>query len=230
MIVTPVHTAVFKERDDLVAFIVQHVSKLEEGTVLAVTSKIVALSEGRTAPISEKERLIKEESEWSEKTKYVTATIKDGMLVASAGIDESNADGKLVLLPRDSYAAAAALRDELRKIYAIHSLGILLTDSRIMPMRAGVVGIATGYAGFKGSYDYRGQEDIFGRELKYTRKNIADALATAAVLVMGEGSERRPLAIVEDAPVEFVDKVDRSELVIPIDEDMYRPLFRRESA
>lgn len=223
----PVKTRIFKEGEDLFAFIVNHISELKNGSVLAITSKIVALAESRTAPVSERDRLIEEESEWSQKTKYVTATIKDGMLAASAGIDESNADGKLILLPKDSYEAAAQIRENLRKHYGIKGLGILITDSRIMPMRAGVVGVAVGYAGFKGVYDYRGTSDIFGRKLHYTQKNIADSLATAATVLMGEGAEQQPLCVIEDAPVEFTESVDRNELVIPPDEDMYGPLFQK---
>lgn len=225
MQVNAIKTRLFREEEDLLPFIREHIPELNDGTVLVVTSKIVALSEGRTAPVDQKERLIKEESTWARKTKYVTMTLKDGMIAASAGIDESNADGKLVLLPKDSYAAAADLRDELKRAYGIERLGIILSDSRIMPMRAGVVGVAVGYAGFKGIKDYRGTPDIFGRELKYTQKNIADGLATAAVVLMGEGSEQQPLCVIEDAPVEFAEAAERNELVIPPEDDMYQPLF-----
>ncbi|HLC90005.1 MAG TPA: coenzyme F420-0:L-glutamate ligase, partial [Patescibacteria group bacterium] len=81
----------------------------------------------------------------------------------------------------------------------------------------------------RGIKDYRGTPDIFGRKFKFSRTDIADSLATAAVLVMGEGNERRPLAIIEKAPVEFCDKVNRAELHINIQEDMYRPLFSKFS-
>ena len=103
----------------------------------------------------------------------------------------------------------------------------MITDSRTMPLRAGVTGVAVGYAGFRGIKDYRGTPDIFGRKFKFSRTNIADGLATAAVLVMGEGSEQQPLAIIKRAPVEFCDRVNRMELRIDIQEDMYRPLFSK---
>jgi coenzyme F420-0:L-glutamate ligase/coenzyme F420-1:gamma-L-glutamate ligase len=95
-----------------------------------------------------------------------------------------------------------------------------------MPLRAGVVGVALGYAGFKGLRDYRGKKDVFGRKLKITQTDVADSLATAAILAMGEGNERQPLAIVTHAPVEFTDRVNRKELLIPFKDDMYRPLFK----
>lgn len=236
MKVAPIRTRVFKENEELVRFITEHIPTLPNRSVLAVTSKIVVLSEGRTAVVStdeEKEKLIRGESERSVPTKYVMLTVKDGMAMANAGIDDSNAGpstglgvNKLVLLPKDSYQAAEMLRKELSKHYGVNELGILITDSRVAPLRAGVVGVALGYAGFRGLHDYRGTPDIFGRPLKITQTNVADSLATAATVVMGEGREQQPLAIFEEAPVEFSDTVDPKELQITIEDDMYGPLFR----
>ena len=172
-----------------------------------------------------KAKLIRAESELAIPTKYVWLTVKDGMVMASAGIDESNANGKLILLPKDSFKTARLLRNKLRQRYDVRNLGVLITDSRTVPLRAGVTGVAVGYAGFRGIKDYRDTPDIFGRKFEFSRTNMADGLATAAVLVMGEGNERQPLAIIESAPVEFSDNVNRRELYIDIQEDMYRPLF-----
>jgi coenzyme F420-0:L-glutamate ligase len=223
-----IKTRVFTEREDLVTFIRTHIPKLKEGSVLVVTSKIVALAEGRTAKAADKDRLIKEESEWSLRTKLGKVTLKDGILMWNAGIDSSNAKSGIILLPKDSFKAAAKIRKELLKLYKIKKLGVVITDSRIMPLRAGVVGIALGYAGFKGVKDYRGKKDIFGDVYRVTRTDIADSLATAAVLLMGEGSERQPLAIIENAPVVFTGRVDRKELLIPFKDDMYAPLWRKK--
>jgi dihydrofolate synthase / folylpolyglutamate synthase len=232
MLVRTIQTRVFNEHENLVDFISAHVPELAEGSVLVVTSKIVALSEGRTRTIvgiKDRERIIKEESSFAMRTKYTWLTIKDGMVMSSAGIDESNADGKLILLPKDSFKAAAKLRNALRKRYKLKTLGVLITDSRLFPVRAGIVGVALGYAGFKGVKDYRGTKDIFGRQLKYSRVDVADSLATAAVLEMGEGAEQRPLAVIENASVEFCERINRKELVIDIKEDVYRPLFAKFS-
>lgn len=225
MRVTPLKTRIFKEGEDLDAFIREHVPSLAEGDVLVVTSKIVALAEGRTAEKSEKDRLVAEESTRVRPVPYGTVTLKDGIIMWNAGIDSSNADGKLILLPKDSYAAAESIRTAIMRERGIKQLGVIVTDSRIMPLRAGVVGIALGYAGFKGLHDYRGETDIFGDPYQVTRTDIADSLATAAVLMMGEGAEQQPLCLIKDAPVEFADAVDRSELLIPPEDDMYGPLF-----
>ena len=232
MIVRPIKTHVFQEGGDLSAFIADYFKKLPERSVIVATSKIVALAERRTAVADNaqaKEKLIRAESDLAIPTKYVWLTVKDGMVMASAGIDESNANGKLILLPKDSFKTARNLRNKLRQKYSVRHLGVLITDSRIVPFRAGVTGIAVGYAGFRGIKDYRGMPDIFGRKFKFSRTNIADGLAAAAVLVMGEGNEQQPLAIIERAPVEFCDRVNRAELSINIQEDMYRPLFSKLS-
>lgn len=225
MIVEAIRTRVFKEGEDLGAFVAEHVAAIGDSAILVVTSKIVALSESRTADPKDRDRIIQEESDTAIRTKYTWLTIKDGTVMSSAGVDESNADGKLILLPRDSFAAAHALRTTLMRRFNIERLGVLITDSRVLPLRAGVVGVALGYAGFKGVRDYRGEPDIFGRILKLARTDIADGLATAAVLEMGEGAEQQPLALVTQAPVEFVETIDRSELHIDIEDDLYRPLF-----
>ena len=227
MRVEPIRTRIFKERDDLTAFIRAHIPELADGSVLVVTSKVVALAEGRTAPAKDKKRVIRAESERMLKTRYVYLTLKDGNILANAGIDESNAQGKLVLLPRDAYASAAALRKELIRAYDVKRLGIIITDSRVLPLRAGVVGVALGYAGMKGLRDYRGKKDLFGRPFVFATASVADMLASAAVVVMGEGRECSPLAVIEGAPVSFASRVDRRELAISVKDDMYVPFYGR---
>jgi coenzyme F420-0:L-glutamate ligase/coenzyme F420-1:gamma-L-glutamate ligase len=96
-----------------------------------------------------------------------------------------------------------------------------------MPLRSGVVGIALGYAGFKGFRDYRGKPDIYGRKLKFSSTDVADSLATVAVFLMGEGDEKQPLALIQDVPVEFCERVNRNELHIDIENDMFKPFFQK---
>lgn len=228
MQVRPVRTRVFREGENLADFIVAHVPSVREGTVLVVTSKIVALSEGRTREIEDattREKVIREESDFAMPTMYTWLTLKDGLLMSSAGVDESNADGKLILLPKDSFRAASSLRRALMKRYRVKRLGILIPDSRVLALRQGAVGVALGYAGFRGIRDYRGLPDIFGRKMTISRTNVPDSLASAAVLVMGEGDEQQPIAVIEDAPIEYAERVDRKEVSIPPEHDMYRPFF-----
>ncbi|MBP6946007.1 MAG: coenzyme F420-0:L-glutamate ligase [Candidatus Pacebacteria bacterium] len=222
-----IKTQVFKKDENLSLFVFEHLKKIPERSVLVIASKIVALSEGRTAKISEKNKLIKKESSWTLKVGKVWLTEKSGMIMANAGIDESNAQGELVLLPKDSFASAERLRKILQKKYRVKNLGIIIADSALMPLRAGVVGAALGYAGFKGVRDYRGKKDIFGRQMRMSRTNVADSLATAGTLVMGEGSEQQPLTLITEAPVEFVEKINKKELKIAPKEDIFWPLLKR---
>jgi coenzyme F420-0:L-glutamate ligase len=221
MKVQPIKTKLFREGASLPDFVLSHIPRLKNGSVVVVSSKIVSLSEGRTADPKDRVRLIKKEATYAVKTKKVWLTEKDGILMANAGIDESNGNGKIILLPKDSYASAAKLRVVLKKKFKVKNLGVIISDSVVMPRRKGVVGVALGYAGFKGVRDYKGKKDLFGRKFAFASSNIADSLATAAVVTMGEGNERRPIAVVENAALVFAEKVDKKEVIMPGKEDMF---------
>lgn len=130
MQVTAIQTSLFSQGENLIDFIVRHISHIDERSILVVTSKIVALAEGRVASVSEKESLIKTESDWQLHTSHVWLTLRQGALLTNAGIDESNAFGGLILLPEDAYHSAEQLRDHLRAQYRVADLGVLITDSR----------------------------------------------------------------------------------------------------
>lgn len=221
-------TGVFEQGDDITSFIEKYAGTALEKTVIVVTSKIVALSEHRVAEFRDeesKEILIKAESDYAVKTKWTWMTIKDKMLMANAGIDESNAKGKLVLLPRDSFKQAEIIRDYFCSRYGIKDLGVVISDSHCIPLRAGVIGAALGYAGFHGLREYAGKPDIFGRELQLTHSNVPDSLAAAAVLCMGEGNEQQPLALITGIELEWSNQVNSQELDIDPSDDMFHPLF-----
>src|SRR3989338_1693432 len=206
MKVIPIRTRMFRQGDSLEDFIVEHLARPNEGGIIAVTSKIVALSQGRVVSLTgpmEKERWIRKGSSQTLKTPWCFLTKVNGEWVANAGVDESNADGSLILLPRNIQRTAASLITRLKKRYRLQRLGVIITDTRICPMRVGTMGVAVGYAGFAPIKNYVGMPDLFGRKLKRTQANNVNALAIAAVLVMGEGAERRPLAVIEGADVVF---------------------------
>ncbi|MBP7992182.1 MAG: coenzyme F420-0:L-glutamate ligase [Candidatus Magasanikbacteria bacterium] len=229
MQVKALKTRLFLENENLVDFIIEHVPTLTDGSILVITSKIVALAEGRTVPTNDhatKEQYIKSESEFALETKYTWLTIKDGTVMAAAGIDASNANGKLILLPKDSFASAAKIRAKLLAHYQIKNLAVMITDSRTSPLRRGVTGMATGYAGFIGIKTYLDKTDIFERPFEYTNVNVPDSLAAAAVYEMGEGNEMQPLAIITETKIEFAENTDANEIKISLEDDMYAPLFK----
>jgi putative folate metabolism gamma-glutamate ligase len=225
-----------KSDRDLFAILDQHVPALGEGSVLAITSKIVAIAEGSVVPMAgtDKSRLIAEQAERflpASSSKYgVALTITRGMLIATAGIDESNADGDFVLWPNDAQQTANAVRSHLARRFSLSRVGVVITDSRTAPLRTGVTGVALAHSGFRALNDYVGVKDLYGRPLRMTKVNVMDALATAAVLVMGEGSEQTPLAVIDDvACVEFQARDpnadELAQLRVAPEDDLYAPLL-----
>lgn len=230
--ITALQTRIFRKQEDLLAFILSETPKehWQENVVLAVTSKLVSLQENRLVPRegTNKLDLIKKESEvyLGEIAYGCHLSIKQGQLLATAGIDESNSEtGDYILYPQDPYKSAHALRVGIQKHTGLKNLGVLITDSHSGPLRHGVLGSCVSFAGFNPIKNHIGDLDIFGRPLKMTKQNQADALAAAAVLMMGEAAERCPLAIIEGAPVDFSETAARDQLEVPVQEDMYLPLY-----
>lgn len=209
------------------------IKSLKENSVVAVTSKVVAIAEGRCIPFGK--GITKDEIAMKEADKYIPReltpggwilhTIKNNLLIASSGVDESNGGNYYILWPKDPQVSAKIIWRILREKYKVKNLGVIITDSRLVPLRRGVVGIAIGFFGFKPLKDYRGKKDIFGRKFKMETSNLPDSLASAAVLEMGEGSEQQPIAIISEiANIEFTTKVDNS-LEIAEKEDMFYPFL-----
>ena len=166
MKLTAVRTDIFKPREDLPAVIVRHLPSVPEQRILAVASKLLALWKGEILPYensAQKEALIRRESSAALQTPLAWLTIKDGMVMTNAGIDESNADGKLLLLPENCYVVAEELRQTLRARWNVTDLGVLVTDSMILPLRAGVTAVAVACSGVHGVKDRRGAPDSAGK-------------------------------------------------------------------
>lgn len=224
------------EDKNIFSILDKYLSKLEENTVIAITSKIIAIAEGSVVEGNniDKEKLAEEASEYylpKETNKYgFTLSVKNGTFIASAGIDESNGNGLLVLWPKDPWRSAAEIRDYIRKKYSIKNLGVIVTDSKTTPLRWGVTGVGIAYAGFSPLNSYIGKPDIFGRALHVTKENVLDGLAAAAVLVMGEGSEQTPIAQINDIPfIEWQEenptKEEIASLRISLEEDVYAAML-----
>jgi F420-0:gamma-glutamyl ligase len=157
-------------------------------------------------------------------------TIKNNLLVGAAGIDESNANGYFSLWPNDPQKSANAIRDYLTKKNNLSHIGVILTDSKLTPLRWGVTGYAIAHSGFVALKNYIGQPDIYGRKLHAEQSHIPDSLASAAVLAMGEGNEQQPLAVITEIPsIEFQKRNPTQEelaaLKININDDIYASLL-----
>lgn len=214
----------------------KYLPKIEEKSVVAITSKIVSICEGRVTKIDNqnKKSLIKKESSLflSERnSRYgFILTIKNGLLIPSAGIDESNGNNYYVLWPSDPQKSVNQIREYLRKRFKLKSVGVIMTDSKTTPLRWGTTGVCLAYSGFYGLNNFIGKPDLFGREMKVTKVNVADGLAATAVLTMGESNEQTPLAIISDVPfIRFNHKnpsrKELTEFSIKIEDDLYAPLL-----
>jgi putative folate metabolism gamma-glutamate ligase len=220
---------------NLFAILDEYITFLDNNSVLAVTSKIVAICEGRIASLDlNKDELIQQEADWflprSSNRYNVCLTIKNGTLAASAGIDESNANGHYILLPENPQNTANQIRQYLKTKFQLKNFGVIITDSISSPLRWGVRGIALAYSGFVPFRNYIGKSDIFGRTMRYSKVFLPDPLATAAVLLMGEGNESQPLVIISQ--LDFLDFVDRNpspeelaSVKIELEDDLYAPLL-----
>jgi putative folate metabolism gamma-glutamate ligase len=225
------------EDRDLNALLDRYVTALGENSVLAITSKIVSICQGRLVPVGsvDKQTLVEREADLflppSSSQYHISLTIVEHLLIPTSGVDESNAHGQYVLWPFDAQGVANGVRAHLCERFGLQRVGVLITDSKTTPLRWGVTGTAIAHSGFLAVNDFRGQPDIFGRPLQMTTVDVADALAAAAVLVMGEADEQTPLAVIDDLPfVQFQDHDPTPEELeqrwIDMQDDLYAPLLQ----
>jgi putative folate metabolism gamma-glutamate ligase len=238
MIVKPIKTAkILPSEQTIYDLLDKYLPKLEEQSVVAVTSKIISLCEGRIVPFDSisKQELIKQESDYylppsSNKYDY-NFSINQSTLASMGGIDESNGDGYYILWPENSQNTANEVRKYLKEKFNLKEIGVVITDSTCMPMRWGTVGNALGYSGFKALNNYIGKPDLFGRPFKVSQAGVAIGLAGSAVLAMGEGTEQTPIAIITDAAfVEFQDRNPTKEelelfYIKDKDDDLFVPFL-----
>lgn len=226
MEIRAIKTKLFKPGDDLNKFLISNLPPLKNGDIICLSSKVAGLAEGRIYPKAEKLKRLKQESSYYKKTALCYFTVRQGLICANAGIDESNAFNKIILLPKHPYKTADTLRRTLIKYYKIKDLGVILTDSFILPLRSGVINIAVAYSGFYGVENLINKKDLCKRPLKMTLVNIADALATAAGFCMGESNNKTPLAIIRDAGVKFTASSRAKEMHYPFKKDFYYPFLK----
>jgi F420-0:gamma-glutamyl ligase len=215
-----------------------------EGQILAVTSKIVSVCENQIVErgVVSKAELIRRQADrdLGEIGYGSRLTIKENLFLASAGIDESNSENDgFICLPENPKQSARELWKDVCRNFSLHSFGIIVTDSRTSPLRLGTTGVSLSHWGFDGLKDRVGQLDLFGRPLQLTKVNIVDALAAAAVLLMGEGDEQTPMALISGLPeglVTFHESTDLDDMRVKMENgefpsDLYWPFlapgFRR---
>lgn len=235
--------------EEIVAAMRRSGDKPSDADVIVVAQKIVSKAAGRTARLGDVEageeavriagatardaaavQLILDESH--EVLRATPAAIiarhRTGHVLANAGIDASNIEGgdtdTVLLWPEDPDASARAIRAELHALAGARP-AVVIADSMGRAWRIGTVGTAIGCAGLCVVDDRRGaDQDLFGRTLQATMIAVADAVAGAAVLVMGEGAEGVPAALVRGAGrwVSVDDGPGMAAGLRPIEQDMFR--------
>lgn len=226
----PIRTRIFHPPQDSITDELHKLS-LNEGDVVVVTSKIVAIHEGRCVPIvgADKDALVREEADYifHPEGRSKPLTLTNHTFISAAGIDESNGEGYYILLPKDSFASAEWIHDELRRHHGISNLGVVITDSHSLPFRYGAMSVAIGCWGFDPIESHIGRPDLFGREMHYSKTNIPDAIAAATTLVVGECDEAQPIAIARGVTnLVFSNEDPRDKFFVPYEEDIYRDLFK----
>lgn len=221
---------------------------LQDGDILVFAQKVVSKAEGRlinlvgVAPspracelavhIDKDPRLVElilRESNAVLRTRPGTIIVEHrlGFVCANAGIDHSNVAGDggaleewVLLLPEDPDASARRLRSQFEAASGA-DLGVLVIDSHGRAWRLGTVGVAIGLSGLPGLLDLRGKSDLFGYNLRITQVGVADELAAAASLVMGQAGEGTPVIHVRGFPYPLRE-ASLAEIIRPEDQDLFR--------
>ncbi len=217
--------------------------RLCEGDVLVFAQKIVSKAEGRAvdlASVIPSTRALKLANETDKDARLVELILREssevlrhrpgvlivvhrlGFILANAGIDRSNVGGgdRVLLLPVDPDDSAARIREDLRAKTGL-DVAVMIIDSIGRPWRMGTVGTAIGVSGIPALLDLRGRPDLHGRPLESTEIGLADELAAAASLAMGQADEGTPIVLARGVPYARRDSLAR-DLQRPKDKDLFR--------
>lgn len=223
-----IQTDLIKPRQDIIKKILIKLREskiaIKDNDILAVTSKVVSLSQGRVVDLNRirpsksalklakrynldpkyVELILGEADEFYGGTDQALCTVKDGVMIANAGVDRKNVPpGYAILLPSDPNKVAEAIRRRIHQLTG-KFVGVVIVDSRVTPLRLGTVGVALGFAGFNPVRDCRGSKDLYGKPLQITRHCRVDDLAGAAHLLMGEVDERAIAVLIRGAPIKIM--------------------------
>ena len=235
--------------DNLVDVILEAIKKqrleIKDKDLLAITSKAVAVAQNRLVKLSsiepsEEAKMLAEKYELEPSFVEVVLreaekvyggvtkallTLKNNMLVANAGVDRKNApEGYVILWPLNPFETAEGIKREILAETGKH-VGVLIIDSRITPLRMGTTALAIGIAGFKPIEDCRVERDLYSKRIYITRHALADDLASAAHLIMGETTARTPAVLIRNAPVSSSEEFNPSSMTIPAEQCLFMQSF-----
>lgn len=252
MYLFPLKLPIIKKNDSLLEPIIKAIKELKEtlkdGDIVVISEKVIATSQGRIINLSEVKKVSEKAKKLGKKyeiderfvelilqeattilggVSHVLLTITNNFLIANAGIDQSNAGpGNVVLLPKNPEKVAWDYWKKLKEEFKINNLGIIITDSRVQPLRRGTVGIAVATAGFEPVQDLRGKPDIFKRTLQIKMRAVADDLTSAAEFLLNEADEQTPVVVIRGANVEFTEK-PKMKMEIEPENCLYFEIFSK---
>ena len=230
---------IIKQGDDI-ALLVKSLFDFQDGDVLCLASTIVAKSEGRFRELESyhpTDRALEIARNVGKDPRFVQAVLDEseevlldqpfllvvtrfGHVGVNAGIDQSNVgDARILLLPKDPSASAKRLCASLGKDCAV-----IITDTCGRPFRAGVAGVAVGWAGIAALRDWRGVQDLHGKALEITLEAIVDEIAAMANLLMGEAGDGTPAVVFRDL---LYPRSGGDSVFMAKDKDVIRPRLRR---
>ncbi|WP_456327913.1 coenzyme F420-0:L-glutamate ligase [Archaeoglobus sp.] len=214
MKIVPLKLPLIKEGDDIAKMIVERFD-VEDGDVIAICSTVVSKAEGRVARLEDynpTDRAIEIAKKIGEDARFVQAVLdesdeilidhpfllvkaKFGNICVNAGIDRSNVEkGLIILPPKDPDESARRIRERIKELTG-KNVGVIITDSNGRCFRKGVVGVAIGASGVHIFRDWIGKRDLYGNPLTKTVECVADEIAGFANLIMGEGDWGVPVVI-----------------------------------
>jgi len=236
------------EGTDLATVIIEAIAAnggaLRDGDVVVLAQKIVSKAEGRLIALSsvspstqaadiarqvDKDprlvELILSEAQEVMRVRKGVLIVRHrlGLVLANAGIDQSNidhdGDTRALLLPLDPDASAERIRADLVGRTGA-DVAVMIIDSLGRAWRIGTAGTAIGVAGMPGLVDLRGREDLHGRRLETSELGLADEVAAAASLAMGQADEGRPIVVVRGVGYDRRDG-NAAELIRPRHMDLF---------
>ncbi len=236
--------------DDLAKLIVETAGRNDlrfcDGDVVVAAQKIFSKAERRVIQLQDVTASVRAEEiakKTSRSPRFVELVIREtkrflkiahdvllvednrGLVCINAGIDKSNVKGRenYALLPEDPDLSAERCRQDIKRLTGKY-VGVVICDTYSRPFRRGQANFAIGIAGINPFRDYRGTKDLFGQTLKVKNVAVADELAAAAELLMGQGREATPVVILRglEGVIQSTGEWSSRDLIIARDGDLFK--------
>jgi len=238
---------IVEEGDDIGELICQAAERegvgLQDGDVVVVSHIIISRAEGRVVDLASVEpsefakniarelgkdpRLVEVVLRESKAIVrmgdgHLICQTKHGFVCANAGVDRSNVPGedRVALLPEDPDLSAKRIRERIRELTG-KEVAVIISDTHGRPLRRGTINVAIGVSGLEPIWDRRGDVDLFGYVLRVTQVAVADELASAAELLMGQAGEGVPVVIIRGYKYRPSEEASARELIRPREEDLF---------